>query len=485
MFLERFVKIYKDRPDVEGVVSLLTAGRNLSDGRTELVREREQARRRFVISPAQIKEVAQLVDEVGTEFHSERYALMELIHAAAVANCDLGSRNVFSIKLAVASELADKPERARQAYADAIEGAEIVRRFFSPYHLVLFDFDDSEAERIAKSARVGWNNVKSRCPKPLEMFDPATDDPAEEWMDLILWNLDSGPEQGLLSQVDATLRLALRFEHWINKKGEPIAPVVEKMRVQCGTIGHQDSLLAARCLLTLGDALIEVSQWDLAAGIHRDVYEKTVAHEDQPLGIHAAIQEAHCYLRSGNPDKCGSQLEAIDKGHLETLAEMILTLAAELARITALDYSCRRQSGKITLMEAQNQARDLMARVRLVVSPRAENRAHYLRNLFFAVLARDVEFLFAAAEGTPKTRFQRFWDSVTMQEKRTAIYTEDDWKAEVEIVEDNSDSEWARFTLKVVRTINPSRIYSAPKDGAIFSVSCKRGCEGEIWRLQR
>lgn len=485
MPLHRLIKTYEGKPDGKTVLNLLRAAQSLAEGKAGLVREREQARRHLVISPAQVEEITRLADEAGTESHSERYALMELIQAAAVANCDLASRNRLSIKLAAAAEFADKLERARQAYADALEGVEILRRFFKPYHLVLFDFDENEAENIAESARTGWSKAKSRCPEPLEILDPTTGDPAREWMDLILWNCDSGTGQGLLSQADATLRLVLRLEHWIDKKDEPIAPIMEKMRAQCEIIGQHDSFLAARYLLTLGDALIEVRQWDLAARIHRDVYEKTVAHKDQPLGMRAGIQEAHCYLLSGNPERCRSLLETIDRGHMETLADLIITTAAELARFTALDYSCRRQSGKITLMEAQNRVRDLMTRVRLIVSPRAENRAGYLRNLFFAMLARDVESLFAAAQGTPKTQFQRFWDSVTVQEKRTAIYTEDDWKAEVEIVEDNSDSAWVRFKLKVVRTLQPSKIYSPLKDGATFEVSCRRGCEGEFWTLKR
>lgn len=55
------------------------------------------------------------------------------------------------------------------------------------------------------------------------------------------------------------------------------------------------------------------------------------------------------------------------------------------------------------------------------------------------------------------------------------IYCEDDWKAEVEILEDNSDAEWARYKLKVIKTLRESRMYKPTPDGEIFSVDQKKG----------
>lgn len=48
------------------------------------------------------------------------------------------------------------------------------------------------------------------------------------------------------------------------------------------------------------------------------------------------------------------------------------------------------------------------------------------------------------------------------------IYREDDWIAEVETVRDLSDDEYVRFELKVIRTIQVSRIYKPTPDGTIF-----------------
>lgn len=54
------------------------------------------------------------------------------------------------------------------------------------------------------------------------------------------------------------------------------------------------------------------------------------------------------------------------------------------------------------------------------------------------------------------------------------IYREDDWVAEVEIVKDSSDDEWKRFELKVIRTIQESRIFKPTPDGTIFECCVKK-----------
>lgn len=64
------------------------------------------------------------------------------------------------------------------------------------------------------------------------------------------------------------------------------------------------------------------------------------------------------------------------------------------------------------------------------------------------------------------------------------IYLEDDWLAEVEIVKDESDLEWDRFTLKVVSTLNKSQIYKPVPDGTVFSVDKQKGAFcGGLWTL--
>lgn len=64
------------------------------------------------------------------------------------------------------------------------------------------------------------------------------------------------------------------------------------------------------------------------------------------------------------------------------------------------------------------------------------------------------------------------------------IYREDDWKAEVEVLEDNSDDTWDKFKLKVVRTIRKSAIYKPTEDCAVFEVSkMKNVCCGGMWSL--
>lgn len=54
------------------------------------------------------------------------------------------------------------------------------------------------------------------------------------------------------------------------------------------------------------------------------------------------------------------------------------------------------------------------------------------------------------------------------------IYREDDWKAEVEILEDSSDKEWARYKLKVVKILRES-VLNGIQEGEEFDVSHKKG----------
>ena len=52
------------------------------------------------------------------------------------------------------------------------------------------------------------------------------------------------------------------------------------------------------------------------------------------------------------------------------------------------------------------------------------------------------------------------------------IYTEDDWVAEVKILEDLSDRKYLKYKLKVIRSIQQSKIYEPVKNGHEFQCSC-------------
>ena len=68
--------------------------------------------------------------------------------------------------------------------------------------------------------------------------------------------------------------------------------------------------------------------------------------------------------------------------------------------------------------------------------------------------------------------------------KRNAVYTECGWQAEVEILEDNSDSEKYSYKLKVIKTYIDGILGSFP-DGYIFNVfASKRHFAYCGWRLE-
>jgi len=64
------------------------------------------------------------------------------------------------------------------------------------------------------------------------------------------------------------------------------------------------------------------------------------------------------------------------------------------------------------------------------------------------------------------------------------IYKEDDWIAEVEILEDLSDKKYLSYRLKVIKTIRPSRIYTSTEDGHIFRCTRLKEYKGPLWSLE-
>ncbi len=64
------------------------------------------------------------------------------------------------------------------------------------------------------------------------------------------------------------------------------------------------------------------------------------------------------------------------------------------------------------------------------------------------------------------------------------IYSEDDWVARVEVVENTSDTDWWRFKLKVLNTIQESTMYGPQENGTEFVADRRRDYSG-IWRMEK
>ncbi len=63
-------------------------------------------------------------------------------------------------------------------------------------------------------------------------------------------------------------------------------------------------------------------------------------------------------------------------------------------------------------------------------------------------------------------------------QKNLMMYREDDWEAEVEVIEDNSDEKWESYKLKVIRTLRESQMYKPTPDGYIFECAHNKKCGG-------
>ena len=57
----------------------------------------------------------------------------------------------------------------------------------------------------------------------------------------------------------------------------------------------------------------------------------------------------------------------------------------------------------------------------------------------------------------------------------TKIYSEDDWKALVEVIADESDDKYERFQLRVIRTIQESRMYKPTPNNTVFKAEKLKG----------
>jgi hypothetical protein len=388
--LEKLARDYTDKGGTAAGLSILQQGATLSKeleggGKLNaLPAVRESIRRNVEIDEDEIDHLGKLAEEVGEESYGDHYILMELVQAAAVASCGLFKRNLASERLAVAAKGFGKFERARESYNDAIEGLQICTRFFS--------VDRAAFSQAEQRLRNEWNRLKERSEKQLDIFDPVTTDPAAEWMELLLWDSDLGSEAGLLAQVDSMLRLALRWEHWLDQKGLPLGPQAREMIRRCDALKSSgDDWLSLRFIITIGDALVEVREWQEAAGVYEYFLERASAYAKQPIGLHAVAQGAYCHLMAGASDRCRDWLSKFPRTSAEALSRNVVTVAAELARYITIEDLCGRKCGHPASKSAHDRVAELMKFVSMIVRGSPSNRMEYLQTLFFTVLARDVE----------------------------------------------------------------------------------------------
>ena len=394
--LEKLARDYVEKGGSDAGLGLLRNGVVLMEGTDrspefrELQSMREAARRDVEISEAEIEQLRQCAETAGEESYEGQYALAELLQASAVANASLMVRNMTSEFLAVAAKSAEQFERARIAYADALEGLQIMLRFFQ--------IDRNVLTSIEQALQDGWNSVCDKTDARRAILDPARDDPAEEWLDMVLWNSNMRGTKGLLAQVDATARLAIRLEHWQDARGLSVEGPVMEMLDRCEAMTEQDdSWLALRCMVTLGDALVEIAQWDLGKRTFARFLPHGQSDLQHPMVAHAIVQGAYCSLMANDADGCRSQLDMIPKERLVAMSDLVLTVSAELARYIAVEALWQRETGQGASPEVAGEVRRLMGRVSMIVTPQPSTRTEYLQTLFFAVLARDLESMEAFA----------------------------------------------------------------------------------------
>ena len=76
--------------------------------------------------------------------------------------------------------------------------------------------------------------------------------------------------------------------------------------------------------------------------------------------------------------------------------------------------------------------------------------------------------------------------SGAMKEKKTGIYKEEGWEAEVEILSDTSTEATLEYSFKVIKTLRESHVFTSPEDGAVIDVMQRTdsGAWGGMWELE-
>jgi hypothetical protein len=398
--LEKTARKYRGQPDKKAIVKALELAIALSEplergeaptkiDPNELDRTRQTSRRNVTVTAQDVSELHTIAEHVGEESYQDQYALMEVVQAAAVGCSSLKQRNESSIRLAVAAKSFRQFERARLAYADTIEGLQIMARFFRVNKAAYTELEDMYQRN--------WHDLCEHTGTRGGIFDPASTTPEDEWVRLVRWNSDWGSDQGLLAQIDATLRLAIRWEYWRDRKEQPLEIYVEAMAEAWGSKGDETegtdatSFTANRFLVTVGDALVEIGEWKLAARVYSRLLEQSIEPSSHPIVQHASIQKALCHLMLDDAQECRVQLDTLSREKLERLSELVVTLAAEFARYLAVDHVCRKRLGKPVPDGIRGQLQDLLGKVAVIARQKWDTRTDYLRSLFFAVLLRDID----------------------------------------------------------------------------------------------
>jgi len=406
--LERFLRALGRQGD-EGIVAALQGaielGGKWSDPASEITlggndlyqnaqwrarwaETRERFRRHMHLSPQQIETLDQLASEAGEESFASWYILLEVVYPAAVASASGESRIGVAANLGYAAAKSGQFERARQATADAVETMAILDR------LSLGDAGWLSKARGALGRQ--WAKTKEQGGVSREPFDVA-DDPSSEWLDLILWNTDYTSAAGLLAQSDATLRLAVRFEDWTDRLGRSLDALIPRLLAHALLVedpdGHSGSFFTARLAVTIADALIELQLWASAVAVYRRIAEMPDADLAHPLWLHAQLQHAYCAAMQGDARRCRALLEVVDLAKLRSMAKLVITVGAELARYYVIAAVGRSLGASAGMSHTRAQIDDLLAQVRIIASPDPKDRTEWLRTLFVAILNRDVQYM--------------------------------------------------------------------------------------------
>ena len=384
--LDRLLKECENESDAEVKRQLLTLALSIRQDNTNLQQARTTARRDVEVTVNLLGEMVGLADQVQEESLEDGYCLMQVLEAAAVAACTLTDHMDFAIRRAAACKFTNRLSEAKIEYATTLECSRILAQLTN-------EASDLGGKREALIQR-GWAEIRDKLEGSPDLLMPYSDDPSEEWLELVDWNLDDTSPTGLVSQTDATLRLAIHMDNWCNQLKKPISQIVGTM---CKAIRQQDStedrLVEARTLGVVAGALMEIGYWEEAAPILSEITPMETTNDSHPMYVHAQIQAARCYLMEGSVEQCRQILDSIDTDQLITMADLIVTMQTEYARYLAVDTACRRRSGDSVDGSIDEKIGNILNQTGKMLAVDKRDRTTYLRIIYFAALTRDIAAL--------------------------------------------------------------------------------------------
>jgi len=349
----------------------------------KIIATEQWARWESEVEEEDIQRLLGVVHSVSECSFENGYFLARILHAAAIRNAGLNLRLITAITSGNSAMHFNKLETAKAAFADAILTLRLSERYLNKiYRLDVQQLAETESEILKV-----WQSATEPNASPLDL---KKDETAVELIKSCLWDTDKFT--GSVPRVDATARMVIRLEHWIEvQAGNPkeIAEALEEYIETNAFLKHgkfqeeQITSVKANLAAICADALVESGN----AVTSFRLFELSLKYleKNDPFCFCANIRNAAAHYFSGDLINARNIFLAIDFESIKKLSEFILTMQGEFARYIAvskmLDLPISEKEEPIAI--ARSTASTLIGT--------ANGRLEYLRVMYSGHLMREIE----------------------------------------------------------------------------------------------